>query len=82
MEHRKKEHYNYISECIEHENGSCRLSSSDCWYKHEKGISKDENLLEVSGIKKSVLIKRLFDMMEAFADRMALLENSAQRMTT
>ena len=59
-----------------------QISSRDCWYKHEKGISKDENLLEVSGIKNSDLVKSLFDMMEAFADRMALLENSAQRMTT
>ena len=37
---------------------------------------KDENLCGVSGIKNSDLIQRLFDMMEAFAERMSLLENT------
>ena len=73
MEHRKAEHYHYVSECTEKQNDSCRFSSSDCWYKHKNMLSTDKNL-GVERIKNSDLIKRLFDMMEAFADRMALLE--------
>ena len=38
-------------------------------------MSNEENHTDVSGIKTSDLIKRLFNMMEAFADRMATLEN-------
>ena len=37
---------------------------------------KDKNLCGVSGIKISDLIQWLFDMKEAFAERMSLLENT------
>ena len=74
MEHRKEEHYENISECIEHKNGSCRFSS-ECWYKHRVVMSKDENLRDVNGIKTPELIERLFKMMKAFADRMVQIEN-------
>jgi hypothetical protein len=75
MKHMKEENCNHISECIENENGSCRFSSNNCWYKHTKVMSKEENETDVSGIKTSDLLKRLFNMMEAFADRMTTLEN-------
>ena len=75
MEHRKEEHYNHVSDCIENENGSCRFTSNECWYKHTKVMYNGENQTEVGGIKTSDLIKRLFDMMEVFSDRMASLEN-------
>ena len=74
MEHRKEEHSEHISECIENKNGSCRFNS-DCWYKHKEVMLKDENLRGVNGMKTTELIERLFKMMEAFADRMVQIEN-------
>ena len=74
MEHRKEVHYEYISECIENKNGACRFDS-DCWYKHTVVVTKDETVKEVNGMKTPELIERLFKMMEAFADRMVLIEN-------
>jgi hypothetical protein len=50
-------------------------SAANKLYSCQKEIFKDENLLEVSGVQNSDLVKRLFDMIEAFANRMALLEN-------
>ena len=38
-------------------------------------MSNEENHTDVSGIKTSDLIKSKFNMMEAFAERMATLEN-------
>ena len=40
MVHRKEKHSSAVkTDHIQSENGSCRFSCSDCWYKHEKGIS-------------------------------------------
>ena len=38
-------------------------------------MSKDDNLREVNGMKTPEMINRLFEMMEAFADRMVQIEN-------
>ena len=77
MKHRKEEHYDNISDCIENKNGACRFNS-ECWYKHKVVITKDENQSEVDGIKTPDLIERLFKMMEAFAERMVHIENKMQ----
>ena len=59
MKHRKEEHYDNISDCIENKKGACRFNS-ECWYKHKVVITKDENQSEVDGIKTRDLIERLF----------------------
>ena len=74
MEHRKEEHYENISECIEHKNGACRFNS-ECWYKHKVVMAENENLMDVNGLKTPELIGRLFKIMEAFADRLVQMEN-------
>ena len=53
MQHRKREHINYVSECRENENGCCSFSGQDCWFRHSDKISK--NYDEVSGFKNSGL---------------------------
>ena len=73
MEHRKIEHVNYISECRENKNGWCRFSDKECWFKHSDITSNNER--ENSGIQTSEIMNRIFDMMEAFADRMTKVEN-------
>jgi hypothetical protein len=73
MQHRKNQHISYVSECRENENGCCRLSGQDCWFKHsdKKSNNDDEN----SSVKNSEIIGRLFDMMEVFAQRMKMMED-------
>ena len=75
MERRKEEHCNHISEFNDIERDSWRFSSNDFLYKYTKVKSNEENQTEVSGIKTADLTKRLFDMMESFADRMAKPDN-------
>jgi hypothetical protein len=73
MQHRKNQHISYVSECRENQNGCCRLSGQDCWFKHsdKKSNNDDEN----SSVKNSEIIGRLFDMMEVFAQRMKTMED-------
>ena len=68
MEHRKIEHLDKVSECKEKKNGWCRFVNEECWFKHN-----DES--KNSGIENSDMMKRLFDMMEAFSKRMAFMES-------
>ena len=73
MQHRKIQHISYVSECRENENGCCRLSKQDCWFRHSDKKSNRDN--ENSGLKNSEIIGRLFDMMEVFAQRMKAIED-------
>ena len=80
MIHRKREHGNIVSECFENENGWCRFGDKNCWFMHEKKISKSksesENIeRENSEIKTSEMFERLFSIMEAFGERMTYMEN-------
>ena len=78
MIHRKKEHVKSVSECFENENGGCRFGDEKCWFRHERKIlnSKSEkSVSENSGIETTDMIKRLFDIMEAFGERMCVVEN-------
>lgn len=73
MEHRKNEHINNVKECDKNKNASCEFGENMCWYKHEKDIQNTES--EIGGVKTVDLVKRLFDMMESFAERMRNIEN-------
>ena len=73
MQHRKNEHTEFVSECKENENGWCRFSGQDCWFKHKKETIEYHS--ENSDHKNSEMMRRLFDLMEKFADRIALVEN-------
>ena len=68
-----QEHKNIVSECFENENGWCRFGDKNCWFIHEKKIAKSKS--ENSGIEASEMFKRLFDIMEAFGERMNNVEN-------
>jgi hypothetical protein len=71
MIHRKREHGNIVSECFDNENACCRFGD-----KKKIAKSKSENSESVnSGIETSELFKRLFDIMEAFGERMSNVEN-------
>ena len=77
MIHRKTEHVNSVSECFKNKN-KCRFGEKNCWFRHEKesSYSKIENSeSKNSGIKTSEMLKRLFAIMEAFGERMCIVEN-------
>ena len=74
MEHRKSKHIENVSVCKENKNGGCVYGSQECWFKHQ---SEEQNIIDdgISGIKTVELVKRLFDMMEVFAERISQVEN-------
>ena len=77
MRHRKREHENIVSECFENENCWCRFGDKNCWFIHEKKISesKSENSKsESGGIETSEMFKRLYNINEAFGERMSNVE--------
>ena len=74
MEHRKSEHIENVLVCKENKNDACVYRSQKCWFKHQ---SEEQNVIDdkIGGIKTVELVKRLFDMMEAFAERISHVEN-------
>jgi hypothetical protein len=68
MNHRKKQHTQSVPACRDNINGTCRRDTSTCWFKHED--SNHENTEHES----SDMMKRLFEMMENFTERMNQME--------
>ena len=80
---------NFVSECKKNENGSCRFSKHECWFKHNNQTSNSENrnfqkseiqYIDNNEFKTSEMMVKLFNMMEAFAERMPKVENQMKRM--
>ena len=67
MKHRKNEHTNFVAKCNKNENDLCRFGEKECWFIHSSPIVKD--------IENSEMLRRLFDMMEAFALRITHMKN-------
>ena len=89
MQHRKIEHENFVSECKQNENGLCRFRKHDCWFKNNNQTSNSENrnfqkseiqYIDNNEFKTSEIMGKLFNMMEAFAERMPKVENQMKRM--
>ena len=71
MEHKKNEHQKSISECRNDKNGWCQFSAEKCWYKHEE-LSFDN---QDQNSQPPEMMSRLFAMMEAYQERIEMLEN-------
>ena len=67
MNHRKKIHAENIGTCRYELRGSCWFSANECWFMHDNSSSEYT--------KNTEILKRLFDLMEKFAERMTILEN-------
>lgn len=72
MKHRKMEHIEKVKECKDNENGWCRFSGKECWFKH--GDVAENNVKENGENQSPEIITRLFDLMEVFSNRLAKLE--------
>ena len=67
MKHRKYEHPKMVPVCRELENGWCKNTSEECWYKHH--IEKND-----SGFQNTDITEKLFSMMEKFSERLVFIE--------
>ena len=76
MIHRKIGQSNQVSECITNKNGWCNIGEKDCWFRYLKLISNNESeKSKESAIETSEMLNRLFDITEAFGERMYQVEN-------
>ena len=75
MQHRKNDHTEFVSECKQNENGWCRFDWQDCWFKHDKETMKYQSTN--SDHTNSEMMRRLYDLMEKIAERIALVENKS-----
>ena len=80
INHKKENHPESVPECKDFKSGSCRFEKEKCWYKHSKDSVNNQiepNIMQ-SNDNNQDMIKRLFDMMEVFAEKMKVLEVSIQ----
>jgi hypothetical protein len=68
MKHRKREHEEFVPLCRDNTNGSCAHDSDSCWFKHNAYSNESINM------ESSDMIKRLFEMMENFTERISEME--------
>ena len=69
MNHRKQQHTESVPAFRENVNGTCRHDTHTCWFRHEefKNGNPDHESTD--------MMKRLFEMMENFTNRMTQMEN-------
>ena len=76
MKHRKKNHPKFIAVCRDEGNGYCRFTDDECWYAHAGSNYETENTKTTETTENnSVMMDRLFSMMEKFTERMEMLES-------
>ena len=69
MNHRKKEHAQFVPECREYMNGACRYEKNGWWFRH-----CDVEPAEMQAAEPAMM-DRLFKMMEHFTERINNIEN-------
>ena len=72
MKHRKSNHPETISECINEKNGFCRFQDDECWFRHE-GIQLNNEMVNKNN-ESSNMFKRLFSIMENLTERFENIE--------
>ena len=68
MKHRKREHGEFVATCREKTKGRCTYDPDTCWFKHNDHLNENHN------IESSDMIKRMFEMMENFTERISEME--------
>ena len=80
MHHKKEYHPESVPECKNFKNGTCRFENNKCWYQHDKDSAYKQietNSIQTNDNNKDI-IKRLFDMMEVFSEKIKILEASIE----
>ena len=70
MRHRKFEHNRKVKKCKNENNGDCPYGSKSCWFTHTDMLNESESNPNVN----NDIIKKIFDMMENFGERIINLE--------
>ena len=80
MHHKKECHNESVPLCKGFEDGTCRFEGKTCWYKHTQNSTKNQSEMDIQrSDNNEEMFKRLFDMMETFAEKMKTLESSLER---
>ena len=75
MRHRKKEHVLAVSLCNKASSGNCVFGEENCWFQHgeiNKFHEKEKN--ENGELYNNEIIRKIFDIMESFAQRIGDME--------
>ena len=75
MSHRKREHLSRVRQCKNEQNGNCLHGSTFCWYKHTDVQKENDNIIiNENDDETNDAMKKLFNMMENFAQRLIDIE--------
>ena len=74
MSHRKREHPNKVNQCKNEQNEKCIHGPKSCWYKHTDKHTENNDINQNDETNDT--LKKLFNMMETFAQRLLYIENS------
>ena len=78
MKHKKNDHAENVAKCENNKDGTCRFSSTSCWFHHENDQNKSK-ILSDSNMENSSIIKRLMDMVENYTERTIKLESEMKK---
>jgi len=80
MHHKKECHDQSVPLCKGFQNGFCRFEGQTCWYKHNQHSTRNKSEMTIqTSDNNEDMFKRLFDMMEKFAEKMKTIESSIER---
>ena len=75
MKHKKEQHIEIIPICKYSKNGCCMFRPINCWFNH-KNIHETQKNHFNNDMENNEMIRKLFDMMEQFTNRLVKIENS------
>ena len=75
MKHKKEQHIEIIPICKNSKNGSCMFGPLNCWFNHTNIHENQKNHIN-NDMENNEMIRKLFDMMEKFTNRLMKIENS------
>ena len=79
MQHRKKEHVRAIPHCNNASSGKCLFGAENCWFQHseiDKRNEHENNEKTNGNLYNDEIIRKIFDMMENFTQRIVDIENN------
>ena len=78
MQHRKRNHVLAVAYCNKATSGNCIFGQENCWFQHGE---KNKNKEKPNGsLYKDEIIRKIFDMMESFTQRIVEVEKTTKDM--
>ena len=73
LKHKKQHHRQYVQQCRNADNGTCRYGIELCWFEHESNERMSENERSINYNQE--VFEKIFNMMEKITERVVLVEN-------